>query len=47
MTNDTIPRPAARFQARQNDFVTYVNGHPADSGLAAGDIVDLNNSTAT
>jgi hypothetical protein len=27
----------ARFRARQNSFVTYVDGHLADLGLAAGD----------
>ena len=37
----------AQFHAWQNNFVTYVNGHPADSVLAAGDVVDLNNSAAT
>ncbi len=37
MANDYIPRPDARFHAWQNNFVTYANGHPADSGLAPGD----------
>jgi len=36
MANDYIPRPAAGFHAGQNNFVTYVNGHLADLGLAAG-----------
>ena len=36
MANDYIPRPHARFHAWQNNFVTYVNGHLADLGLAAG-----------
>ena len=36
MANDYIPRPAAQFDAWQSNFVTYVNGHPADLGLAAG-----------
>ena len=31
-----IPRPDARSHARQNNFVTNVNGHLADVGLAAG-----------
>ena len=42
-----IPRPDARSHARRNNFVTYVNGPPADLGLAAADVVDLNNSAAT
>ncbi len=29
MANDYIPRPAAQFDARQNNFVTYVIGHAA------------------
>ena len=36
MANDSIPRPDGRFHARQNNFVTYVNGHLADVGLAPG-----------
>ena len=40
------PRTDARFRAWQNIFVTYVNAHPPDLGLAAGDVVDLNNSAA-
>ncbi len=36
MANDYIPRPDARFPARQNNFVTYVNDHLAHSGLAPG-----------
>ena len=36
MANDYIPRPDARFHAWRNNFVTYVNGHPTDLGLAAG-----------
>ena len=36
MANDYIPRPDARFHAWQNNLVTYVNGHLADLGLAAG-----------
>ena len=35
MANDYIPRPGARFHAWQSSFPTYVNGHVADSGLAA------------
>ena len=34
MANAYIPRPDARFHARRNNFVTYVNGHPADLGPA-------------
>jgi len=37
VANDYIPRPDARFHARRNNFATYVNGHPGDLGLAAGD----------
>lgn len=33
MANTCVARP----DARQNDFVTYVNGQLPDSGLAAGD----------
>ena len=47
MANDYIPRPDARFHAWQNNLVTYVNAHLAEMGLAAGDIVGLNNSAAT
>ena len=47
MANDSIPRPVAQFHTWQNNFVTYVNGHLADLRLAAGDVVDLNNSAAT
>jgi hypothetical protein len=36
MANDYIPRQDARFHARRNNFVTYVNGHLADWGLAGG-----------
>jgi len=36
MPNDYIPRPDARFHARQNNFGRYFNGHLADSGLAGG-----------
>ena len=36
MANDSIPRPDAQFHAWQNNFVTYVNGHLVDSGLAPG-----------
>ena len=36
MANDYIPRPDAQFHARRNNFVTYVNGHLADLGLAPG-----------
>ena len=36
MANDYIPRPDARFHARQNNFVTYVNGHLADLGTRPG-----------
>jgi len=32
MANNYIPRPHARFHAWQNNFVTYVNGHPAHLG---------------
>ena len=34
MANDYIQRPDARFPARQNNFVTNVNGHLANLGLA-------------
>jgi len=37
MANDYIPRPDAQFHAWRNSFVTYINGHLADLGLAAGD----------
>ncbi len=37
MANDSIPCPDAQFHAWQNNFVTYVNGHPADLGLATGE----------
>jgi len=37
MANDYTPRPAARFHAWQNNFVTYVNGNLADLGLTAGE----------
>ena len=47
MANDYIPRPDAQFHSWQNNFVMYVNGHLADSRLAADDVVDLNNSAAT
>ena len=47
MANDYITRPDARFHARRNNFVVCVNGHLADSELAAGDVVELNNSAAT
>ena len=46
MANDYIPRPNILFHAWQNNFVMCVNGHSADLGLAAGDVVDLNNSAA-
>ena len=36
MANDYIPRPDAQFHAWRNNFATYVNGHLADWGLAAG-----------
>ena len=36
MANDYIPRPDARFHAWRNNFVTAVNGHLADLGLAPG-----------
>ena len=39
MASDSIPRPAAQFHSRQNNFVTYVNGHLADLGLEAGVMV--------
>ncbi len=35
MANDDIPRPDARFHARQNNFGTNVDGHLADLGLVA------------
>ena len=35
MANDSIPRPDARLHPWENNFVTYVNGHPADLALAA------------
>ena len=47
MANDCIRRPDAQFHARQNSFVTCVNGHLADLGLAPGDVIGLNNSAAT
>ena len=36
MPNDHTPRPAAQFHAWQNNSVAPVNGHLADSRLAAG-----------
>ena len=36
MANDYIPHPHAQLHARRNNFATYVNGHLADLGLAAG-----------
>ena len=36
MANDYIPRPDAQLHAWQSSFVTYVNGHLADLGHAAG-----------
>ena len=47
MVNDYIPPPDARSHAWQNNFVTYVNGHLVDLGLAPSDVVDVNNSAAT
>lgn len=47
MANDDIARPGARFHAWQNNFVRCVNGHLGDLALAAGNVVDLNNSAAT
>lgn len=35
MADDSIPRRDARFHVCQNNFVTYVNGHLADWGLAS------------
>jgi hypothetical protein len=37
MVKDYIPRPDARFDAWQNNFVTYVDGHLGDAELAGGD----------
>ena len=34
--DDCIPCADTQFDASPHNFVTYVNGHPADSGLAAG-----------
>ncbi len=36
MANDNAACPNAQFHAWRNNFVTYVNGPLADSGLAAG-----------
>lgn len=36
MANNYIPRPDTRFHAWQNNLATYVKGHLADLGLAAG-----------
>lgn len=36
MCNDHIPRSDAQFYARQNNFVTYVNGRLPDLGPVAG-----------
>ncbi len=47
MANDHIPRSHAQFHAWGNNFVTHVNGHPADLGPAPADVVDLNSSAAT
>ena len=44
---DYIPGGDAPFHAWQNNFITYVNTHLADLGLAAGDVVDLNATAAT
>ncbi len=46
MGNDYIPRPNAQFHVRRNNFANYVNAPPADLALAAGDVVDLNNTDA-
>lgn len=40
IANDHIPRPDARFDAWHNNFGTYVNGHLADLGIEAADVVD-------
>jgi hypothetical protein len=47
MSKDYIPRPDAGFHVGRNNFVTCVNGYLAHSGLAAGDVVDLDNTAAT
>ncbi len=36
MDNDYSQCPNAGSHAWRNNFATHVNGHPADSGLAAG-----------
>lgn len=33
MANDYIPRPPTQLHARQDNFVTYANDHPADLRL--------------
>jgi hypothetical protein len=47
MAGDYIPAGDAQFHAWQNNFVVYVNGHLAELGLVAGDVVDLNATAAT
>ena len=37
MANDYIPRLGAQFHAWQSSFVTYVNGHLGELGLATGE----------
>ncbi|HUU81943.1 MAG TPA: hypothetical protein VM243_00440 [Phycisphaerae bacterium] len=37
MANDSIPRPTAPFRAWRDNFVKFVNGHLAASGLAPGE----------
>jgi len=47
MGNNYIPGPDGDFHAWQNDFVTYVNAHLADLGLAAGDVAPINTAETT
>ncbi len=47
MARDYIPAPDGDFHIWQNNFVTYVNTHLADLGLAAGDVAPINAAQAT
>lgn len=44
---DYIPAADAQFQAWQANFVTYVNAHMADLGLAPDDVAAVNTAAVT
>ena len=46
MAGDYIPDGDALFDAWQNNFAAYVNGHLSDLGLSAADVLGLNGSAA-